>query len=235
MSEELALGTAWVTSVCSVSHVQLEEFGLRCKFFFLDGTNEQEQQQLQPQADVQNQGNSCEGHGCLLCTLLASWEQPWQCGEAYISFCSWSFLVVLVIHQASGLFKCLSTPQKPAISICRKVHHVKCNSSMLELPAGGVVGNFALPVVGLEELESPHQSSGIWKVSGWSCGCVWWYIRAPLSFSQEITPPVQPSAASAALCCLQTLRNPEEKVIWGIKGKYSSIRHRKTDSESQNF
>lgn len=77
VSEELALGTAIVTSVCSVSHVQFEEFGLRYKFFSLDGINEQEQQQLQPQADVQNQGDSCEGHRCLLSTLLASWERPW--------------------------------------------------------------------------------------------------------------------------------------------------------------
>lgn len=66
----------------------------------------------------------------------------------------------------------LKLSSKTAISICRKVHHVKCNSNILELPAGDVLGNSAPPVVGLEELENPHQRSEILKGSGWTCGCV---------------------------------------------------------------
>lgn len=61
------------------------------------------------------------------------WEWSWWCVVAKISFCTQSFLVVLVIHQASGLFKSWSSPQRTAISICRKVHNVKCNSSILKL------------------------------------------------------------------------------------------------------
>ena len=60
-------------------------------------------------------------------------EWSWWCVVAKISFCTGSFLVVLVIHQASGLFKCWNFPQRTAVSICRKVHRVKCNSSILEL------------------------------------------------------------------------------------------------------
>lgn len=84
-------------------------------------------------ASMPKKGDSGETHRCPCYSGAARWESSWWCVVAKISFCTRSFLVVLVIHQASGLFKCWSSPQRTAISICRKVHNVKCNSSIFEL------------------------------------------------------------------------------------------------------
>lgn len=91
--------------------------------------------------------------------------------------------------------------------------------------AGDVLGNFAPPVVGLQELEDSHQRSEILKV-----GLVDMYgdtleLLSTSPVKSFLLSPMQPQLVHVDL---QILRNPEEKGICSIKRKYSSIRYGRT-------
>lgn len=135
-------------------------------------------------------------------------EWSWWCVVAKISFCTGSFLVVLVIHQASGLFKCWNFPQRTAVSICRKVHRVKCNSSILELRCLRCSQECCIFCCGT-----------LWSVRSVPEVCNHRRLQVGLGHtnSAAIRVPSQLRASSWAVCSwsvwcwVQDLTNPEEK------------------------